>query len=86
MTKKSHQKSIVNKVATKRVLDQNTAAFKVYDTYKKTADINGFAKAKKFIKDEGPETLPAYIPLQIIMGPPQMQLQPRPQSQPRPKQ
>ena len=25
--------------------------------------LNGFAKAKKFIKDEGPETLPAYIPL-----------------------
>ncbi|MFH1175495.1 MAG: hypothetical protein V1698_02115 [bacterium] len=39
MTKKSHQKSIVNKVASKRVLDQNAAAFKVYDTYKKTADI-----------------------------------------------
>ncbi len=39
MTKKSHQKSIVNKVASKRVLDQNTAAFKTYDTYKKTADI-----------------------------------------------
>lgn len=25
--------------------------------------LNGFAKAKKFIKNEGPETLPAYIPL-----------------------
>ncbi|MCL5674311.1 MAG: hypothetical protein M1501_01015 [Candidatus Omnitrophica bacterium] len=25
--------------------------------------LNGFAKAKKCIKDEGPETLPAYIPL-----------------------
>lgn len=25
--------------------------------------LNGFAKAKKHIKDEGPETLPAYIPL-----------------------
>ena len=25
--------------------------------------LNGFAKAKKIIKDEGPETLPAYIPL-----------------------
>ena len=40
MTKKSYQKSIVNKVASKRVLDQNTAAFKTYDTYKKTADID----------------------------------------------
>lgn len=39
MNKKSHQKSIVNKVASKRVLDQNAAAFKTYDVYKKTADI-----------------------------------------------
>ncbi len=39
MTKKSNKKNIVSKVATKRVLDKNTAAFKVYDTYKKTADI-----------------------------------------------
>ena len=39
MTKKSNQKSIVNKVASKRVLDQNVAAFKTYDIYKKTADI-----------------------------------------------
>ncbi|EKD95422.1 MAG: hypothetical protein ACD_24C00491G0001, partial [uncultured bacterium] len=30
MTKKSIQKSIVNKVASKRVLDQNAAAFKTY--------------------------------------------------------
>ena len=52
MTKKSHQKSIVNKVASKRVLDQNTAAFKVYDTYKKTADIierAEFASGKRAI-------------------------------------
>jgi len=39
MTKKSNQKNMVSKVATRRVLDQNAAAFKVYDTYKKTADI-----------------------------------------------
>lgn len=39
MTKKISQKSMVSKVASKRVLDQNTAAFKVYDIYKKTADI-----------------------------------------------
>lgn len=40
MTKKSHhQKSIVDKVASKRVLDQNATAFKTYDVYKKIADI-----------------------------------------------
>ena len=39
MTQKYNQKSIVSKVASKRVLDQNAAAFKAYDTYKKTADI-----------------------------------------------
>lgn len=52
MTKKSHQKSIVNKVASKRVLDQNTTAFKTYDTYKKTADIierAEFASGKRAI-------------------------------------
>jgi len=52
MTKKFHQKSIVNKVASKRVLDQNTAAFKAYDTYKKTADIierAEFASGKRAI-------------------------------------
>ncbi len=30
---------MVSKIASKRVLDQNIAAFKTYDTYKKTADI-----------------------------------------------
>jgi len=52
MTKKSYQKNIVSKVATKRVLDQNAAAFKVYDTYKKTADIierAEFASGKRAI-------------------------------------
>ena len=52
MTKKSNQKSIVNKVASKRVLDQNAAAFKIYDTYKKTADIierAEFASGKRAI-------------------------------------
>ncbi len=52
MTKKSYQKNIVSKVATKRVLDQNVAAFKVYDTYKKTADIierAEFASGKRAI-------------------------------------
>jgi len=39
MIKKSNQKSIVSKVAPKCVLDQNATAFKVYDTYKKAADI-----------------------------------------------
>lgn len=39
MTKKSNQKSIVNKAASKRVCDQNSAALKIYDTYKKVADI-----------------------------------------------
>lgn len=58
MTKKSHQKSIVNNIASKRVLDQNTAAFKIYDTYKKTADIierAGFASGKRatFKSDTG---------------------------------
>ena len=52
MTKKSNQKSIVNKVASKRVLDQNAVAFKVYDIYKKTADIierAEFASGKRAI-------------------------------------
>ena len=52
ITKKSNQKSIVNKVASKRVLDQNAAAFKIYDTYKKTADIierAEFASGKRAI-------------------------------------
>jgi len=39
MTQKYNQKNIVSKVASKRVLDQNAAAFRAYDTYKKTADI-----------------------------------------------
>lgn len=39
MAKKISQKSMIDKVASKRVLDQNAAAFKIYDTYKKTADI-----------------------------------------------
>ena len=52
MTKKSNQKNMVSRVATKRVLDQNVAAFKVYDTYKKTADIierAEFASGKRAI-------------------------------------
>ncbi len=52
MIKKSNQKNMVSKVATKRVLDQNAAAFKVYDTYKKTADIierAEFASGKRAI-------------------------------------
>ena len=52
MIKKSNQKSMVNKVATKRVLGQNAAAFKTYDTYKKTADIierAEFASGKRAI-------------------------------------
>lgn len=52
MTKKSHQKTIFNKVATKRVLDQNTFAFKIYNTYRKTADIierAEFASGKRAI-------------------------------------
>ena len=39
MTKKSNQKSIANKVASKRTLDQNVTAFKTYGAYKKTSDI-----------------------------------------------
>ena len=58
MTKKSNQKSIVRKVASKRTLDQNAVAFKTYDTYKKTADIIErveFASGKKvsFKSDTG---------------------------------
>lgn len=52
MTKKSYRKSMVSKVAPKRVLDQNAAAFKIYDTYKKTADIierAEFASGKRAI-------------------------------------
>ena len=52
MTKKPRQKSIVGKIASRRVLDQNTRAFKVYDTYKKTADIierAEFASGKRAI-------------------------------------
>ncbi len=39
MTKKPNQKSIINKVVSKHTLDQNITAFKIYGTYKKTADI-----------------------------------------------
>lgn len=39
MTKKFIQKNMINKVASKRVLDQNAIALKTYDIYKKTADI-----------------------------------------------
>ena len=58
MTKKSHQKSIINKVVSKRVLDQKTVAFKTYDTYKKTADIIeraefAFGKRAIFKSDTG---------------------------------
>lgn len=52
MIKKSYQKSIVSRVAPKRVLDQNAAAFKVYDTYKKAADIierAEFASGKRVV-------------------------------------
>lgn len=58
MTKKSNQKSMVNKVASKRTLDQNTTAFKTYGAYKKIADIIErveFASGKKvsFKSDTG---------------------------------
>lgn len=52
MAKKISQKSMIDKVASKRVLDQNAAAFKIYDTYKKTADIierAEFASGKRAI-------------------------------------
>lgn len=52
MTKKSYQKSMVSRVAPKRVLDQNAAAFKAYDTYKKAADIierAEFASGKRVV-------------------------------------
>lgn len=38
MTKKTTQK-LITKVASKKVLDQNTEAIKSYDDYKKTADL-----------------------------------------------
>ncbi|MBU4141620.1 hypothetical protein KKE99_01980 [Patescibacteria group bacterium] len=52
MTKKISQKSIISKVAPKRILEQNALAFKTYDTYKKTADIierAEFASGKRAI-------------------------------------
>ncbi|MBU3965118.1 hypothetical protein KKG29_00630 [Patescibacteria group bacterium] len=52
MIKKISQKGMVSKVASKRVLDQNAAAFKTYNTYKKTADIierAEFASGKRAI-------------------------------------
>jgi hypothetical protein len=39
MSKKTPQKSLINKVASKRVLEKNTPAFEAYGTYKKAADI-----------------------------------------------
>jgi len=39
MVKKSQQKNMVSKIASKRVLDANTSALKLYDNYKKAADI-----------------------------------------------
>ena len=58
MTQKYNQKNIVSKVASKRVLDQNAAAFRAYDTYKKTADIIeraefAFGKRAIFKSDTG---------------------------------
>lgn len=52
MIKKISQKSMLNRVVSKRVLDQNAAAFKTYDTYRKTADIierAEFASGKRAI-------------------------------------
>ena len=43
---------MVSKVASKRILDQNAAAFKTYDSYKKPADIierAEFASGKRAI-------------------------------------
>jgi len=57
MTKK-YKQNLVSKVASRRVLDQNTDAFKAYDTYKKTADIIAraefaFGKRATFKSDTG---------------------------------
>jgi len=52
MSKKAQQKSVVRKVASKRVMDQNTIAFKAYDAYRKAADIiecAEFASGKRVI-------------------------------------
>lgn len=52
MTKRSNQKDVASKVAPKRVLDRNAAAFKAYDTYKKAADIierAEFASGKRVV-------------------------------------
>ena len=52
MTKKSIHKNMISKVTSKRVLDQNVAAFRTYDIYKKTADIierAEFASGKRAI-------------------------------------
>lgn len=52
MIKKISQKSMINKVASRRVLNKNGVAFKTYDTYKKTIDIierAEFASGKRAI-------------------------------------
>jgi hypothetical protein len=52
MIKKPRKKSIVDKVVSRHVLDQNVIALKTYDAYKKTADIierAEFASGKRVI-------------------------------------
>lgn len=52
MSTKSQQKSMISKVAPKRVLDKNAAAFRAYDTYRKAAEIierAEFASGKRVV-------------------------------------
>jgi hypothetical protein len=67
MNNSDKQKQTITQVASKRVLEQNTAAFKIYDSYKKTADIierAEFASGKRVsFRSDGGSTLDFQISL-----------------------
>lgn len=56
MSKKTPQKNLINKIASKRVLEKNAPAFEAYGTYKKAADIierAEFASGKRVVFKAG---------------------------------
>lgn len=56
MSNKTPQKSLINKVASKQIIDKNASAFKAYDNYKKATDIierADFASGKRVIFKSG---------------------------------
>jgi len=56
MSKKTPQKSLISRIASKSVLDKNTSAFKSYDNYRKASDIierADFASGKRVVFKSG---------------------------------